>query len=120
MLIVDDEESILFAMREYFAAAYDVDCAGHLQLAAELLASRVYTVVIADLRLGDSQSNDGLDVIQLARSSSAMTQVVMLSAYASAELQMEASLRGAALFLQKPIPLREVGDMVGALVGRWA
>ena len=52
MLVVDDEEPILFAMREYFSTCgYEVDCARELEEAEALISNVQYALVIADMRL---------------------------------------------------------------------
>ena len=54
LLIVDDEDAILFAMTEYFSARlFAVDCARDREEAEALLAVRAYAVIITDLRLGE-------------------------------------------------------------------
>jgi len=53
MLIVDDEESICFSMKEYFSMqGFHVDCALDRGEAEAFLAGSGYAVVIDDLRLG--------------------------------------------------------------------
>ncbi len=60
ILIVDDTESVLSAMANYFQLlGYAVDCAGNKGEAERLLASEKYQVVIADLRLSGSAGTEG-------------------------------------------------------------
>ena len=52
LLVIDDEDSIRFAMKEYFEVhGYRVDCAREAEEAEALLAHLRYDVVIADLQL---------------------------------------------------------------------
>lgn len=118
ILIVDDEESILFAMREYFMAhGCQVDCAADRAQAEELLTHGRYAVVIADLRLTGSQSCEGLEIVSFVHERWPATRTVVLTAYGSPELEREARKRGVDAFLHKPKPLAEVAHVVFELLG---
>jgi DNA-binding response OmpR family regulator len=121
ILIVDDERTILFAIRSYFNRfGYEVDCARELEEAEALLAHRRYDIVIADLRLTGSSGREGLDVIRFLRERSPQSPIVLLTAYGSPEIELEAAELGANAFLQKPKPLSELADIVFSLVGAHA
>lgn len=116
LLIVDDEEPILFALREYFSArSYEVDCASAREEAEELIAHRSYAAVIADLRLA-GDGHEGLDLVGYASGRSPDTRVIVLTAYGSPEIERDARRRGAEAFLHKPIPLAELERVVAGLV----
>ncbi|HTR02846.1 MAG TPA: response regulator [Thermoanaerobaculia bacterium] len=118
ILIVDDEEPILFAMREYFATkGYAVDCARETQEAEALLAKNRYALAILDLRLSGTPGAEGLDVIASVRARSRETRIILLTAYGSREIEAEARRRGADAFLQKPKPLAEVAQIASTLMG---
>lgn len=116
MLVVDDEEPILFAMREYFTSlGFQVDCVRELEPAQALLAEERYLVVIADLRLSGSGSREGLEMVSYVRRLYPKTAIVVLTAYGSPEVESEARNRGTDAFLHKPKPLREVAEIVQRL-----
>ena len=118
LLIVDDEEPILFAMREYFASkGWGVDCAREPQEAEALLAAQSYTVAILDLRLSGTPGAEGLDLIATIRARSPQTRIILLTAYGSREIEAEARRRGADAFLHKPKPLAEVAKIASSLMG---
>jgi DNA-binding response OmpR family regulator len=105
MLIVDDERVITFALKNYFVElGFTVDCAGESEEALALLSYKEYDVVIADLRLTGTTSEEGLDVIRLARERSSSTCIILLTAL------------GADALLQKPKPLPELAQTVFALM----
>jgi DNA-binding response OmpR family regulator len=109
LLIVDDEPTILFAMREYFGAiGYEVDCAGTLPDATAFLSRHEYSAVIADLCLSGIESREGLEVIDLARARSERTRIMLLSAYVSNELEFDAVSRGASVVMRKPQPMAHI------------
>jgi DNA-binding response OmpR family regulator len=119
ILIVDDEEPILFAMREYFAAkGWTVDCARETQEAEVLLSLNDYGVAILDLRLSGTPGAEGLDLIESVHARSPRTRIILLTAYGSREIEAEAFRRGADAFLHKPKPLSEVARIASGLMGR--
>ena len=119
ILIVDDEEPILFAMREYFAAkGWTVDCARETQEAEVLLSLNDYGVAILDLRLSGTPGAEGLDLIESVHARSPQTRIILLTAYGSREIEAEAFRRGADAFLHKPKPLSEVARIASGLMGR--
>jgi CheY-like chemotaxis protein len=117
ILIVDDEATIRFALREYLGAlGYQVDCAAEREEAEALIAHVVYSAVLADLRLLGSDSREGLHVIASARERSQATRIILLSAY-GAGIEDEALAAGADRVLRKPRPLAEIADCLAALLG---
>ena len=121
ILIVDDAETILFAMRDYFTIlGYPVDCARELEEAKALLAQTPSAVVIADLRLTGSHGIEGLELVEYIRQRHPSTRVIMLTAHGSPETEMEACRRGADAFLHKWMSLSEVAQVVSRLLGSGA
>lgn len=109
ILIVDDEDAILFAMRDYLTLrGYDVDGARDLQEASTQLDSHRYAVVVADLCLSEMPSAEGLEVAARVKSASPGTAVILFTAYGSPEVEAEARRRGVCVVLEKPQPLSEV------------
>jgi two-component system response regulator PilR (NtrC family) len=118
ILVVDDEATILFAMKEFLThGGFMVDCAAEREEAEALIANRTYSAVIADLRLMGSENGDGLDVVQAAREKSRHTRIVLLSAYTTPEIEAKARSYGADVVLRKPRPMREIGHCVASLLG---
>ncbi len=118
LLIVDDEQPILFAMKKYFqSAGFDVDCAAELGEAQALLDRRRHAALIADLRLSTAGRSEGLTLIAHAREASPATKIVLLTAYGSAEIEREAMRLGVGAFLHKPQPLAEIARIVRELIG---
>jgi len=117
ILVVDDEEPILSAIREYFGSlGYDVDCAREMEEAEALLAHVRYALLIADLRLTGSQTTEGLELVRFARERSPWTRTILLTGHGSMEMEIEALGRGVDAFLQKPQPLSHLADIVGKLM----
>lgn len=116
--MVDDKQSLCFAMREYFKLyGYEVDCAHDLESAAARLNTFGYKSIIADLDLGGAHNMDGLKVVKMAREQFPETRVIVLTAYGSSEVEAAARDCGASEFLHKPKPLSEVARIVLELDG---
>lgn len=117
ILIVDDEESIVFAMSRYFQArGFEVDHARELEEAEALVSNVRYAVVIADLRLTGVHGAEGLEIVGYVREHCPWTKTILLTAYGSPELEEEARRRGVDLVLRKPKPLPDLAQMVFGLL----
>lgn len=112
ILIVDDEELIVLAMRKYFEGlGYSVDSAYELEEAQALLANRQYDLVIADLRLTGIGGVEGLQIVSDIHQRCADTRVILLSAYGTPEIERESYNRGADAFLHKPKSMMEIANV---------
>ena len=117
LLVVDDEESICFSMREYFSQqGFNVDTARETEEAEGLIKATNYKVIIQDLRLGLTRHPDGIDIIKLVHKRNPDTRIVVLTSYGSQEVEEEARLAGADAFLRKPKPLSQVAQVVQSLI----
>ena len=117
LLVVDDEESICFSMREYFSQhGFTVDTAREIEEAEGLIKETDYQVVIQDLRLGVEARSDGIEIIKLLHEHNPETRIVVLTSYGSPEVEAEARRAGADAFLRKPKPLSQVAQVVQGLI----
>jgi len=106
ILVVDDELS----MREFLElmlvkAGYRVDCAESGKEAVSKIGSRIYDLVLTDIRLGDLS---GLDVLRAAKKRHNETVVILISAYATTETAVEAMNDGAYDYVPKPFDNNEL------------
>lgn len=117
ILIVDDEDLIVLAMRKYFEGlGYSVDAAHELEEAQALLANYRYDLVIADLRLTGIGGVEGLQIVSDIHQRYANTRVILLSAYGTPEIERESYNRGADAFLHKPKALMEIARIATDLL----
>jgi len=117
LLVVDDEESICFSMREYFSQhGFKVDTARELDEAEGLIKVTDYKVIIQDLRLGLAHQPDGIEIIKLVHKSNPDTRIVVLTSYGSPEVEAQARRAGADAFLRKPKPLSQVAQVIQGLI----
>ncbi|MES1164685.1 MAG: sigma-54 dependent transcriptional regulator [Verrucomicrobiota bacterium] len=110
ILLVDDERSV----REFLAiylkrAGHRVETAAGTADAHVALAAREFDVVITDLRMPDGT---GLDVLAESKKRHPDTQVIVVTAYATAETAIAAMKAGAYDYLLKPFKVDEVGLVV--------
>ena len=117
LLVVDDEESICFSLKEYFSHnGFIVDTAQEVEEAQRLISNSRYKVVIQDLRMGAKKDFEGLQVVRTVHAQSPETRIIILTAFGSAEIEDEAKLLGADAFLRKPQPLSQVAQVVRGLI----
>jgi DNA-binding response OmpR family regulator len=117
LLVVDDEDSILFSMKEYLTArGFQVDCAQEMEEAEALLANIHYSAVLMDLRLTGTNGTEGLEIVRYIHERCPWTRIVLLTAYGSSEIEMEARRRGADAFLHKPMPLYRVEQVLNEVL----
>ena len=118
LLIIDDEETILFSLTRYFSRLhYRVDTARELEEAEALVTYTSYDLVIADLSLTAGGSTEGLEILRFLRQHSPATRVILLTAYGTPVIESEATRRGADAFLQKPQRLSDIARVAGQLLG---
>ena len=118
MLVVDDEQPILFALRGYFSAhGFLVDTAHDLDEARSLLAGHRYHLVITDLRMSGTMGTEGLELVSLLRAQWPDVRIVLLTGYGSADVEHDARRKGVDAFLEKPIPLPRLGAIAAELLG---
>ena len=121
ILIVDDEDAILFSMKEYLSGqGFAVDCAQEMEEAEALLANIQYAAVIVDLRLTGTNGTEGLEIVRYIKERCPWTRIVLLTAYGSPEVELEARRRGIDAFLQKPMSLSKVERIVCEVIGSQA
>lgn len=103
VLIVDDEESIRFGMRVYLEAqGYDVVEADSRRQALEVCESSPPDVVVLDYRLHDGNA---IEVMRDFKQIDAAMPIVVLTAYGSIQLAVQAVKEGVEHFLTKPIEM---------------
>ncbi len=100
ILVVDDETS----MREFLDVllsneGYKVSEAKNGKKAISMIQKNNYDLVLSDIRLGDVT---GLEVLKEAKKKHPDTIVVMISAYSTTEIAVEAMNEGAYDFVPKP------------------
>lgn len=113
LLVVEDGEEVAFALREYFAQrGFDVSCASTLDEACAMAARLSFAAAIIDCRLSGSGSQEGIAVLRNLQRKRPAPCCVLLTAYASPELEHTARLIGASAVFLKPAPLALVAGTI--------
>ena len=111
VLIVDDEKHTRDGLRRLLENDYDVYVAGDIAGAMDVLEREQVDVLLTDLRLGNE---DGMTLIDRALKMSRPPICIMMTAYGSVDVAVEAMKRGAYDFVTKPLNL----DKVELLIAR--
>lgn len=118
VLLVDDEEAILFALDDYLSSVgWRVATAASPEVVGELLAADEFAVAVVDLRLSPTDEvGAGLEVVRDIRARSPRTRIVLLTAYGSPEVAERARRLGADSLLAKPQPLAKLDEHLRSLL----
>jgi DNA-binding NtrC family response regulator len=114
VLVVDDEEAIVFGIRRYLEnRGYAVETAASTAEARAAVRRTPPDVALIDYALPDG---DGLALMRSLRSEDAALPVVMLTGLGSIDLAVKAIKEGAEQFLTKPAELPALATLVDRLV----
>ncbi len=116
LLIVDDEKHTREGLRLSLEDEFDVYVAADIAGAKEILKTEAIDLMVTDLRLG---SEDGMTLIEDALKMPHPPIAIMMTAYGSVNLAVEAMKRGAYHFVTKPLNIDELEIVIKrALRGR--
>jgi DNA-binding NtrC family response regulator len=106
ILIVDDEKSIRYTLRDILEyEKYEVDEAKDGLEALDLLRKNSYDVVLCDVKMPNM---DGLELLTKAGETGTEAQFIMISAHGNIETAVEATKKGAFDFIPKPPDLNRL------------
>ena len=100
VLIIDDEESILSSLRRLLEdKGYNVITNSDPAAAIEYMRSNIVHIAMIDITMPNL---DGLSVLSMIKDVNSLTQIIMMSAYATTDRVIAALENGANDFLLKP------------------
>lgn len=106
ILIVDDEPNMLHMLSSILKQdGFEPQCAGSAQQALELVESDRFDFILSDVRM---PGMDGIQLLERLRGRGIDTIVILMSAYGSVELALEAMRKGAYDYISKPFKADEV------------
>ena len=112
ILVVDDERSVTGALEVILReSGYEVLTAHSVVEATKVLIDRNIDLVITDYRLSDAT---GIDLVTHIKRETPDTEAILMTAYGSLDITIEAIKRGAYYYLEKPY----TPDRLFALVER--
>lgn len=112
LLLVDDHEAVLRGLSDYFGSQTDLEVVAEARNGAEALgglASSAPDVAVLDLRLPDM---DGISLCRELRAQRPDLACLMLSSFSDESAVVDALLGGAAGYILKDAPLREVSEAI--------
>ncbi len=114
ILIVDDEKHTRDGLRRLLENEYDVYVAADIAGASDVLERESIDLLLTDLRLGNE---DGMTLIDRALKMAHPPICIMMTAYGSVDIAVEAMKRGAYDFVTKPLNLDKVEMLIGRALG---
>src|SRR5947209_6248110 len=114
ILIVDDEKHTRDGLRRLLENEYDVYVAADIAGASDVLEREQIDILLTDLRLGNE---NGMTLIDRALKMPHPPICIMMTAYGSVDIAVEAMKRGAYDFVTKPLNLDKVEMMIARALG---
>jgi two-component system, NtrC family, response regulator AtoC len=114
ILIVDDEKHTRDGLRRLLENDYDVYVAADIAGAIDVLEREEIDLLLTDMRLGNE---DGMTLIDRALKMPHPPICIMMTAYGSVDIAVEAMKRGAYDFVTKPLNLDKVEMLIGRALG---
>mmetsp|Transcript_26842 Transcript_26842/g.48503 ORF Transcript_26842/g.48503 Transcript_26842/m.48503 type:complete len:185 (+) Transcript_26842:1692-2246(+) len=106
LLLVDDDEPFLRRLAKAMEKrGFDVETAGSVAAGQAIATARPPAYAVVDLRLGDG---NGLDVVEVIREKRADSRVVVLTGYGAIATAVAAVKIGATDYLSKPADATDV------------
>jgi two-component system response regulator AtoC len=106
LLVVEDEKNTRDGLRRYFDGKYDIYLAPDVPAALNVLESQAVDLLLTDLRL--TGGTEGLDLLKRAQALPHGPVCVLMTAYGSEKVAVEAMKRGAYDYITKPLDLEKL------------
>jgi CheY-like chemotaxis protein len=116
ILIVDDEKNIRLTLSTSLEAlGVETDSAEDGKEALVKLRERDFGLILLDLRM---PGVDGIEVLRQVKESRPDIRIIILTAYGTIDLAVEAMKLGAADFIQKPFVPEQIRERVARVMSR--
>jgi len=115
ILVADDEKNILDTLSDFMEdIGYHVDLAGSVDSALTLMQTNEYDILLTDKNMPDTgnKKEGGMRLLKHAKEHYPLTEVIMITGYATVESAVEAMKLGAFDYVMKPIPLDELKEKI--------
>ena len=110
LLVVEDEKNTRDGLRRYFDGKYDIYLAPDIPAAMNVLESQPVDLLLTDLRL--TGGTEGLDLLKRAQALPHGPVCLLMTAYGSEKVAVEAMKRGAYDYITKPLDLEKLDVML--------
>jgi DNA-binding NtrC family response regulator len=113
VLVVDDEENLLVLLDRILSKeGFSVRTASNAYQALDLVDKSVFDLAILDIKMFPI---DGVALLSEIKKRSPATQVVMITAYPTADTRNQCLRSGASTYLTKPLDIQELKTVVQTL-----
>ncbi len=109
LLIVEDEAILRESLKDTLEDAHVVTTAETGEEALELINKRDFDILIVDVRL---PGKSGIEVIREVKQSKPYIRSIIITAFPSVELAVEAMKQGAVDYLVKPINVEDLENLI--------
>src|SRR5271155_2713646 len=106
LLVVEDEKNPRDGLRRYFDGKFDIYLAPDVATAMNVLETQPVDLLLTDLRL--MGGTEGLDLLTRAQSISHPPVAILMTAYGSEKVDVQAMKRGAYDYITKPLDLEKL------------
>ena len=109
ILIVDDEDALLFSYRKLLrGAAVKVDDCMTQEEAIALIRDNSYDAIITDFRLSHSEGIEGLEILKYVKIHKPATPVIFMTGYGNDAIKDKAFALGACGYFDKPVQISKI------------
>jgi DNA-binding response OmpR family regulator len=116
VLIVDDEKNIRLTLSQALETLeVETDTAADGEEALAKLKEKEFSLILLDLKM---PGIDGMEVLRQVSKIRPDIRIIILTAYGTVELAVEAMKLGAADFIQKPFTPEEIRELVSRVMDR--
>jgi len=112
ILIVDDEEDLTWSISQSlrrYDDIFDVTCVNSGDDALTILRERRMDLVISDIRMPQV---DGFALINHVRVNYPKSQIIIMTAYGSGEIQDQVNALGILYYIEKPFEIRYLRKLI--------
>jgi len=111
ILLIDDDEGLLHFLKRFFLRkGFDVTACENPRTAIDAISSQNFNLVILDYKMPEM---NGLDALKEIKQIDAKTPVILMTAYGTTDLAIEAMKQGAYDYLVKPFDQMDLTRIVG-------
>lgn len=114
ILIVEDDQHYVELYKRILEDRYNVTIARTIHIAGQLIQDKSFAAVMVDLKIPGPGGKEmgGLDFIPKLRETHPCTEIIVITAYGTLEIALEAGRDGVSAFIQKPINVDEVREII--------
>ena len=111
ILLIDDDEGLLHFLKRFFLRkGFDVTACANARIAIDAISRQDFNLVMLDYKMPEM---NGLDAIKEIKKIDAKTPIILMTAYGTTDLAIEAMKQGAYDYLVKPFDQLDLTRIVG-------